>query len=314
MFLEGAKDRLSGCSLLENNTYDQLIHSFQIADYDELSIGLTDLISQFSITIPINLDVMLIEYNITNDMFIANDLYRDDGYANIKSWQLHSMDGWKYIKAYVSARRSHHKCFTIDLPMVQGIQIRQVQIRLNTSGSFSTPDRFSIYLTYPNQLISTLIRGKEQLSGKGTNTFEQLRYTIKVGPMKVFKRRDKRGERCNENWKTHDEMHLNHIIEKVGCNPTYWKLASTSPNCSTPEQLFDIIEALHTEASYMTPCRSIVQIQKSIDGFSPCRWACQGDPYIDLIFYLDRETYYEEILLSPSYTFQSLVGNAGIMD
>ena len=139
MFLEGAKDRLSGCSLLENNTYDQLIHSFQIADYDELSIGLTDLISQFSITIPINLDVMLIEYNITNDMFIANDLYRDDGYANIKSWQLHSMDGWKYIKSYVSARRSNNKCFTIDLPMVQGVQIRQVHIRLNTSGSVSTP-------------------------------------------------------------------------------------------------------------------------------------------------------------------------------
>ena len=313
-FLEGDKKRIkdNGCSLLQNNTYEQLVHAFRAADYDDLTIGLSELISEFSITIPIGFEPSVIRYNITSDKFIATEQFINKE-AAIKSWQNHSMEGFEFVDAYVSMRRSFFKCFTFDIPRAQDIRIREVSITLNTSifEYGTSPSQFFFYLTYPNQLFSTTMGSRNKLSAKDATS--QYKFTIELGPMKVVKRRDKDRDRCNIKLKNHDNLHLEHIIEKVGCNPTYWKIPSTYPNCSTPEQLDAINEQLGREDNFMPPCRSVAQIQKTVEGQSPCRWFCQGDPYLKLLFFLDQEVYYEEIVLMPSYSLQSLVGNAGKM-
>ena len=314
-FLEGDESRIDdrGCSFLQNSTYEEVIHSFQIADYDELSIGLTELISEFSLTIPIGFEPSIIRYNITSDKFIATERFINKE-ADIKSWENLSMDGFEHINAYVSMRRPFFKCFTIDVPMAQDKRIREVSITLNTSifEYGTSPSQFFFYLTYPNQLLSTTMGSRKKLTAKDFDS--QYKFTIQLGPMKVVKKRDKPGDHCNENWKNHDEMHLHHIIKTIGCNPTYWKVTSSYPNCSSPEHLYAINEQLGKEDSFMPPCRKVAQIQRTIEGQSPCRWVCRGDPYLKLIFFLDQEVYYEEIVLSPSYSLQSLVGNAGMLE
>jgi hypothetical protein len=127
----------------------------------------------------------------------------------------------------------------------------------------------------------------------------------------VLRRRDKRNERCNDDWQHHDEKQLRAVFEKVGCNPRHWKIPSTLPNCSTTKQYSDFNDEFNKRnENFMAPCRSIEKLAKEKVGTIPNPVTCRKT-WLDLKVYLDAETYYEEVILLPAYTFQSLVGNSG---
>jgi hypothetical protein len=136
-------------------------------------------------------------------------------------------------------------------------------------------------------------------------------FEIHLGPIKVLRRRDKRNERCNDDWQHHDEKQLRAVFEKVGCNPRHWKIPSDLPNCSTPEQYADFSAELHkNEEVCMPPCRSIAEVSKEKVGTTP-NWLSCRKTWLKLKVYLDEQSYYQELILLPAYSLQSLIGNAG---
>ena len=132
--------------------------------------------------------------------------------------------------------------------------------------------------------------------------------------MKALRRRDKTKSRCNPDWKHHDKRLLTHLVHKVGCSPKHWKLESNLPNCSQIEQYKELNERMYKSNEYMPPCRSIERLSTITKGvWKSIQINCQvqGGNYLDLLFYLDGETMYEENILVASFTFKSLIGNAG---
>ena len=220
---------------------------------------------------------------------------------------------FKKLNTYVSARRSTFKCFTFDVPMKQGIQIREISMRLNASiFSFGlSPSQFYLTLTYHKQFLHASV-GKQIRIPKESSGASCYKFEIHVGSMKVFKRRDKTKNPCNMDWKRHDENHLKYIIDKVGCNPGHWKIESSDlPFCSVPEQYLELKKQLYQKDGFMPPCRSIEKLTKRTKGTNMWKSCLRRKSFLDLKFYLDEENFYEEVNLVPAYSLQNLVGNAG---
>lgn len=103
---------------------------------------------------------------------------------------------------------------------------------------------------------------------------------------------------------------MNYIVGKVGCNPMHWDRIKNIPNCSTANQYSEINQMIYEKKEFMPPCRSIEKLAKSTNGFD-LGLHCLTNNYLDLKFYLNEETFYEEVILVPAYDIQHLVGNAG---
>ena len=103
---------------------------------------------------------------------------------------------------------------------------------------------------------------------------------------------------------------MSHVAEKVGCIPKHWKIQSDLPLCSTPQQFSDIALEINDKNGYMPPCRSIETLLKKTLGNTNWRMCLIGS-FLDVKLFVDEQSYYEELVLLPAYSLQSLVGNSG---
>ena len=304
-FINGDGQALRNNGLLLKNSYTKLMRSLLELDYDKMTVGIDDLISKFEITIPVNIQkVDSLVYNMTTDYFELNEL---------ESLLSQSYDEFKVLKTYVSARFSNYKCFSLDIPIRKQVQVRKIALHLNASVfPFGlSPTQFYFTLTYPKQFMHAS-QGKQIRIPPG-NRARCYKFEVFVGSMKVFRRRDRSISRCNIDWRHHDEQQLKHIFDQVGCNPKHWKIESHLPHCTTPEQFLELNYQLQKKDGYMPPCRSIEKLSKRTLGKEMWRecLSSRSKSYLDLQFYLDEESFYEEVILSPAYSLQNLVGNSG---
>lgn len=304
-FINGDGEALQNNGLLLKNSYDDLMRSLLELDYDEMTVGIDDLISKFEITIPVNLQkIDSLYYDMTKDYFKLNDT---------ESLLSSSYDEFKVLKTYVSVRFSNYKCFSFDIPIREKVHVRKVAMHLNASVfPFGlSPTQFYFTLTYPMQFMHAS-QGKQIRIPPG-NRARCYKFEVFVGSMKVFRRRDRTISRCNIDWRHHDEHQLKHSFDQVGCNPKHWKIESDLPYCSTPDQFLELNNQLQKRDEYMPPCRSIEKLSKRTMGKEMWRecLSSRDKSYLDLQFYLDEEAFYEEVILSPAYSLQNLVGNSG---
>ena len=320
--LEGKKEHLQNNNLLRlNNTYEELLLGLQEMDYDEVTTGLRDLISELQITFRIqSRTLMYLEYHVNNDDSVTLDEtgfkdknFKEETGSTETFWRKQLLE-FKNIKSYISTRLPFYKCYTLDVPMKERFPIREISFSVNTS-IFSyglSTGQFHFYLTYPKQFLRILGQPGNRISlPKQPNQCYNLE--IRLGPTKVVRRRDKWAEPCNEDWKNHDENQLNAISGRVGCNPRHWQIPSTLPNCSTPEQYKDLMNDLYKndDEIFMPPCRSIETISNEKVATKPRWFACSRTTWLKLRIFLDQQSYYEELSFLRAYSFQSLIGNSG---
>jgi hypothetical protein len=312
-FIRGEQEIWSNIRLLfPNNTEEEVLLGLQEIDYDEVTTGLRDIISEFYITLPIDSeDLSRLNYDVRSDdqlILNENDIATWDDFTY---WKKRLFE-FKSITSYISTRQPYYKCYTIDAPMIEKVKIREISMRLNTS-IFSyglSSSQFHFYLTYPKQFLRTPLGNRIALPLQIKNA-QCYKLEIHLGPIKVLRRRDKRKEPCNEDLKHHDEKQLNAVFEKTGCKPRHWKIPSALPNFSIPKQYSDFNDKFNNrDENFMAPCRSIEKLAKEKVGTAPGWMSCRKT-WLDLKVYLDGESYYEEVIFLPAYTFQSLIGNTG---
>ena len=248
-------------------------------------------------------------YQVKNGSLILIDYDREK--LKLKFFQNRSIENLKKIHTYVSAREAMYKCITFDTPMMQGVLIRKVMMKFNTSSYANGkigPGQFFLYLTYPYQLLRTSMGSRIKLIHK--KAVDCYKSEIHVGYMKVLKRRNKRHEPCNPYWKHHDNNQLKSVIKTVGCNPVNWNIESDYQNCLLPHQYLRILEEMNEKDNFMPPCRSIEILTTKQRGNTDWRY-CLGQNFLELHVFLDEQSHYEEVNLLPAYTIQSLIGNSG---
>ena len=212
----------------------------------------------------------------------------------------------------ISARASWYKCFTIDMPYIQGVNLNVVMIKINASifsdGEIMPKNNdFDVTFGYPNQLIRSREKNKVIFDKKVASTSNYLLETY-LGSMEVIRRRDKHERRCNENWQNQDEDDLSNIIEKVGCNPKHWKTRSNLPYCLNQRQYLAAMTGLKLKAASTPPCKSI---EKLIQMTYETDQGLEYSPSFEVHVYFKKETMYKEIRLVRAFNLQSLIGNAG---
>ena len=289
-FLQGTKSY---------NYIYETTRELQNIDYDNVSASLNDIVTDFSLDIFSKLDELVtLSYDV-NDGFLAINKNKE---TLNKEIVLPDFELIKYLPVRISARRAFHKCFTFDIPMIKGVTIRSVQIKINASWASSgrgqiNLGRFYVFLTFPNQTMQ-VPRGKKIF----LNQHHRLRprcyqFTVGLGTMEVFQRRDKSNDRCNRDWRNQDQKLQNYIVEKLACNPKHWKIKSELPFCYSAKQYQAANYFDH--GMYMPPCRSIELLSKETKGLDP-GWRCpKNKGYLDLLFYLNEEMY-KEITLVPA--------------
>ena len=297
-------------------TYDEpfrkTINDFPGIDYDRATTSLNEFLKEFFIDVLASIDEpVTLKYHVNADTLLMNE--------KEASWmEKFNLDYnlLKRIRTYVSVRNGKFKCFTFDIPMLKDIIIQNVEMKINvtwaSTGKYTLNlRRFFVMLTYPNQVLQTP-EGKRILLEEGNIRHFCYESIITLGAMEVFRRRDKSKVRCNKNWKNHDQMLINYIIEKVGCNPKHWYTASKLGYCMSTNQYKKVEEMVFETGSYMPPCTSIETLPTPTAGIDP-GWRCPlNGRYLDITFKLDKERFYKEISVVPGYTFQSLIGTAGI--
>ena len=61
--------------------------------------------------------------------------------------------------------------------------------------------------------------------------------SFKIDSMEILRRRNKRSDKCLKEYTSYDQLILKHHIERIGCNPPYYKLFRNLPICDTPSFL-----------------------------------------------------------------------------
>ena len=275
-------------------------------DYENVTYQLEDLINQFEISILGNgyndMSFRVKDKSLTRSELVSGDSIKKDTAVT-------------KIDTIISARESHTKCVTFNMPYVPDIKIHWMSITINASvfpGMFIMPQHEQFYITfgYPNQFLQSQWKNKLIYDKKVSST-TSYRLDMYVGSMEVIRRRDKLDSRCNENWRNQDEDDRNNILKKIGCNPKYWNMRSNLPYCSNHTQYQSAIRELHLMSESIPPCKRIeklTQMTYEIDE-SP---NYNGDHNrLMLRFFFNRDTVYKEIRLVRAFNLQSLIGNAG---
>ena len=296
---------------LFNTTHEKWIQGLQSIDYDKITSAFEDVLTKFYIQIPIKFDHMdTLSYNASNGSLIADEVTIEK-FENSTHWNGISLDVFKELKTYVSDRGVHHKCITIDIPMIKNVGIREVGMEFGSAsfvGEQFSPGQVYFYLTYPKQFL------REPLGSRIKLPFDRpqdcYKFKIHLGYIRVFKRRNKKRSPCNDDWRFHDEKQMSHVAEKVGCIPKHWKISSDLPLCSMPKQFSDIAVEINDKNGYMPPCRSIETLLKTTEGKTDWRMCLRGS-FLEVKLFLDEQSHYEEVVLLPAYSLQSLVGNSG---
>ena len=296
-----------------NVTYDQWIDGLQQIDYDKITANFEDILTEFYFQIPIKFDHLdTLYYNMSNGSLIADET-KIEKFANSSQWKGISLEAFKHLRTYVSDTGVHHKCITIDTPMVEGVAIREMGMKFDTSvfpERTISPGKFDFYLTYPKQFLRARINSGSRIKFPFDKPVNCYKFEIHVGYMRVFGRRYKKRSPCNIEWDNHDEIQMRHVAEKVGCAPKNWNISSDLPYCSIPNQFSEINEELNNKNGFMPPCRSIETLLKTTEGYTNWRM-CLGKSFLELKLFLDEQSHYEEVVLLPAYSLQSLVGNSG---
>ena len=301
-----------------NLTYDQWLDSLQHIEYDDITLGFKDLLTNFYIRYPTSSDGLnLLDYHTENETFLVKEEHAEK-FENVQTNQKikqNSIDGLKQVKTYVSLREPSRKCLTIDTPVEKGVDLREIGMRFNTSSfpmNMIHPGKFQFYLTYPKQFLRAPTGSA--IKFPFDTALRSYEFEIHVGYMRVFRRRDKTREPCNMEWNRHDEKQMDHVSKVVGCNPRHLKMSSHVPYCSDPNQYAEICQQIFNSCQrneYIPPCRSIETILQTTKGKTN-KYFWFGKSYFDLKIFLDEQTHYEEPFLFPSYSLQTLVGNAGM--
>ena len=280
-------------------------------DYDYVSYQLADLITWIGVNLLHNdQNILHLSFSVENDTLTRSELAS----GNIAE-----------MEAFVSERASYYKCFTFGLPFIQGINVNNMIINFNASifpyGDIRPKeDDFEITFGYPHQLIQSKSKNVVFYDRKVSKTSCYLLDTA-IGSMEVIRARDKEEKRCNQNWKNQDEDDLRNIMERIGCNPKFWKVPSNLPYCSNNTQYESALVELKRKVGLMPPCKGIEKLAQTsfetddgVDCLREKSGKSQKSPpgsRMMLRVWFFKETMYKEIVLVRSFTLQGLIGNAG---
>ena len=218
-------------------------------------------------------------------------------------------------------KMSNLMCLGIDFPIERSVKILGRGIKIKTSifkdgirsgfmHALSKDRGFAIMIHYPHQIFRNRW-WKSNWPARPLNASKSYVITYDIRGMEVVRYRDKRGQRCQEEFPEYDDQATQDILLSVGCKPPYIHAKNNLTACTTLQQMKEIterqIQLWSEDNPKYLPCNGLERISYEVtESDEP-----EGkEPYF-LVFLMFKELTYKEIKLKKAYDFQVLVGNVG---
>ena len=151
---------------------------------------------------------------------------------------------WWAPNFYPSRRSASFKCFTVDVPFIENKLVRFLEIDIRKSFftqtlNVLTKSKMVFFFHYPGQRLLSYY-SITFISLDHIRNQSNLVMTFTIKDVESVKRRNKRNDRCIENWRHYDDEIWYSIMSKVGCRPPQWKYSNlflNLPLCTLPEEM-----------------------------------------------------------------------------
>ena len=180
--------------------------------------------------------------------------------------------------------------------------------------------KFVVFISYPQQVVRRQGYLKKDWAVR-VNRLDNYEMQFGIRDVEVIRRRNKRGSKCQGNWKNYDVNVLEKMLNNVGCRPFYSTSMKEYPPCSTSREMeinyytfaltmmeSEIVEKL------TPPCSEIQRLpakymELELKESSPFEIDTgNGWFHISAVFESDM---FKEIKQVRDYDVEELIGNAG---
>ena len=208
-------------------------------------------------------------------------------------------------------RSNFYNCYSLPIPQDKNIMAFQVELRNNIFQSGIRDRNFSILtlLHTHNQFLTAGKTIKFMFPLRRENDSYVTRFKIKG--VEMIKRRNKRSQKCHENWSNFDSVILEEHAKKVGCTPPYHESIHDIPICSTKDEMRMSKFTLRFDGyGSPPPCEGIEKIYYSFeeDKLEGTIWDEPGKFWIGPFIYDPK---FKEIIQKRAIDIHSLVGYIG---
>ena len=165
---------------------------------------------------------------------------------------------------YVSYRSSIRKCFTINAPFLDRVQIEWLTVYIKNDifpEQQRYPKKFLTYLGFPGQRLAALYTEKyDWIMRSNRNVKYKMKFVIKN--INVITQRNTKQEPCFEDWLNYDQFLMDEMMLEIGCHPPHRISTYKLPLCSSATQMkkLDQLPSVAKVDSYRPPCKSIYQL------------------------------------------------------
>ena len=246
-------------NFLEGKLWDDRMLSI---DYDKVTVSLND-------------SLIAVKMTLHNGIYVYDHLkaYSHENSREMRlSTEQSSYVSYFYPKFYVSFRFATKKCFTFDIPYVEGgfLTFFAIQLRNNIfpggvrpSEAVPKKDGFITYFHYPGQWLSSGYTNKFKWDVKDNSTTPYI-MQFRIVNVNVIKRRNKRKDPCHKNWRLYDEIVMNGLMKYgAGCRPPHWNTTLNLALCSKPTQMRQLKTnppVLNLQSNPL-PCNAVESLQ-----------------------------------------------------
>lgn len=274
-----------------------------------------------NITEPLIDNVMMIRAMFANRTWIEWELK--------KQWksELNGMNG-----PYISFKTNFIKCVAVDIPYLNGKQIRKFEMKVSSKmfsngrrppkittsyskGKVSGGEGLEIVLHYTNQFLRgySADMGKWNWPDRGEGTAKNYLMVFQVRTLEVFTRRNKpqNDQPCDTKWRYYDERAWESSIQQIGCRSPLWKSNLNIPLCTNKTEMTQVApQSYENDNRYPICCRRIEKLQydyseEDIEDMGKNNNTELGWVKIRILY---GDSMYKEITQVRAFNYQSLIG------
>ena len=232
-------------------------------------------------------------------------------------------------KNYLTMRSRNYfgmQMHTMTFPRNMAMHAASIKLRKSIfyAGVRPTTGQFFVLFSYPDQTYRAFSSSLNTWPSRTTQSTKNYNMRFLLKGMEVLRRRHKMDYKCYTQ-KHFDDMILEGILKRTGCQPIFWPLNTTAPQC-TDQESFQRITMEHTDqlsrlnktTRYPEPCLEIqkLHIEYIDEDIQPLddnhnRTFNHRDNDWFMIEFIIMINNYKEIKQIRQYSVQSLVGNLG---
>ena len=280
----------------------------EIVDYENVTVDFMAHLLTIEIHLKHHGRVIWSNYNGTMTLSGAFESVRRNASIIQRNFTKEKVNLIQNPNIYLSHKSYYRKCYSVDVPLIRGIQITKVRLKFEGSifkhGIRPSENEFHVKFHYPHQLLKSSSAQKTWVSRYNFSTF--YKKDIYLGYVNILQRRNKRTRPC------HDKDYDRYVIEKatrlVGCKYHVSNTIEKIPFCNQSSQ---ILAFKYEISNQIPPCRRLI---------SAYEWYTESDKsnenanlntsLVDLTIHYPND-FYKELIYTKEYSFESLIGNIG---